>query len=364
MARAKAKKELCIISLFEKFIADSKSGRRLQPNGSKVSAGTIRNYTFTLKVVKRFAESQKATLRIRPLRHLNARDIEVERNYWKKFYKRFCDFLYKKCGYYDNYAGLTIKNVKVFFNHLNRELALGIGDFHKNFYVPKETIQIFPLMPDELHYLIYDRAFEKTLSRRMREVKDVFVFGCTVALRVSDLLLLKKTNVKQIGSSYYLSVRSQKTCTDTMILLPDYAVSIIEKYARSKGALLPAFNKSNLNNYIKRLLEQAGFTQEVSITRDKRGKAVRIHKAYNGAIKGARFCDVASTHTMRRTAITTMLCLGMPEQLVRKISGHAPHTKEFYRYMLLAQVYQDVEATKVFDRLKQKGKEVSYSPIL
>jgi intergrase/recombinase len=67
-----------------------------------------------------------------------------------------------------------------------------------------------------------------------------------------------------------------------------------------------------------------------------------------------RFCDVASTHTMRRTAITTMLSLGMPEQVVRKISGHAPGSKEFYRYVLWAQTYQDQETEKMFEQLGKK----------
>ena len=57
---------------------------------------------------------------------------------------------------------------------------------------------------------------------------------------------------------------------------------------------------------------------------------------------------------MRRAAITTMLSLGMPEQAVRKISGHAPGSKEFYRYVLFAQTYQDEETEKMFAKLDNK----------
>lgn len=55
---------------------------------------------------------------------------------------------------------------------------------------------------------------------------------------------------------------------------------------------------------------------------------------------------------MRRTAITTMLCLGMPEMAVRKISGHSPMSKEFFRYVTLAQTYLDNETLKMFEKLK------------
>ena len=101
----------------------------------------------------------------------------------------------------------------------------------------------------------------------------------------------------------------------------------------------------------------AGFTHEVRVQRDRRGKSIELKT--DKEKKAYRFCDIASTHTMRRTAITTMLCLGMQEQLVRKISGHAPGSKEFYRYVLWAQTYMDHEAEKVFEKLKGKELKVA-----
>ena len=55
----------------------------------------------------------------------------------------------------------------------------------------------------------------------------------------------------------------------------------------------------------------------------------------------------------RRTAITTMLMLGMAEHVVKKISGHAANSKAFYRYVNLVQSYLDHEVDKVFDKLEQ-----------
>jgi thiaminase len=44
----------------------------------------------------------------------------------------------------------------------------------------------------------------------------------------------------------------------------------------------------------------------------------------------------------------------MPEQLVRRVSGHAPNSKEFYRYVAWAQTYQDQETEKAFSQLKNR----------
>jgi len=346
-------KEFSFFDLYDRFITDSDKGKRLQPNGKRVSAGTIRNYHYTKQLLFTFSQQKNFALRIRPIRYLTGRETETEKNYWRKFYKRFTDHLYHDCGYYDNYVGQNIKNIRVFFNWLNKELALGVGEFHKLFYVRKEEIPIFPLLPEELNFLIHNKEFENSLSKRMKEVKDFFVFGCTVALRVSDLFTLKKSNTRITNEQYYLAVRSIKTGTDTLIKLPSYAVEIILKYKKYKK-LLPHFNKTNLNKYIKQLLELAGFTHPVQKTREKRGRSLELKKLNGAASRQVRFCDVASTHTMRRTAITTMLSLGMPEQIVRKISGHAPASKEFYRYVLWAQTYQDNETEKMFEKLQEK----------
>lgn len=353
MGQYVSKKELSFFSEYERFIRDSRSGRRLQPNGKKISPGTIANYSFTLRLIQKFCAEKEFVLRIRPSRWLSTRDLEVEKNYWIKFYRKFTSYLYDECGFFDNYTGQNIKNIRTFFNYLNKGRAIGAGDFHKQFYVRKEEIAIFPLMPEELNFLVYNEAFESSLSKRMKEVKDFFVFGCTVALRFSDLNKLQKNNIRQVNGQYYLVVKSLKTAVDTLIKLPPYAVAILQRYTRLRKRLLPPFNLTNMNKYIKLLLEKALFIQTVQITRSRRGETIEL-KNEETIKKAYRFCDVACTHTMRRTAITTMLSLGVPEQVVRKISGHAPNSKEFYRYAFWAQTYQDQETERMFEKLEGK----------
>ncbi len=250
MASIKKNKEYCFVTLFDRFISDSEKGRRLQPNGKRISLATIINYHNTKKVLARFCSKASIILRIKQERYLNQREMEREKNYWKKFHIGFTDYLYG-CGYFDNYIGQNIKNIKVFFNYLNKDLALGVGQFHKQFYTRKEEIAIYPLMPEELNYLIYDKAFEQTLTPRLREVKDFFVFGCTVALRFSDLKELKKNNVRINNGQYYLSVRSIKTSSDSLIKLPTYAIGILDRYKRNNKTLLPHFNMSKAINTLK-----------------------------------------------------------------------------------------------------------------
>jgi len=133
--------------------------------------------------------------------------MKVEKNYWTKFYKKFTDYLYIDCGHFDNYAGANIKNIRTFFGYLNKTLLLQTGGFYKQFFVRKEAVPIVTLLPEELNHFIYNKPFEESLSAQLKKVKDVFVFGCTVALHFSDLMLLKKANLRINSNSWYLVVR-------------------------------------------------------------------------------------------------------------------------------------------------------------
>src|SRR5215218_2447754 len=107
------------LPLFQKFIQDSRTGRRLQPNGKKLSDGTIKNYQCVERLLQTFSVQKGFELRIREDRYLNTRETVREQNYWKKFYKKFTDYLNQDLGYFDNYIGQNIKIIRTFFNYLN-----------------------------------------------------------------------------------------------------------------------------------------------------------------------------------------------------------------------------------------------------
>lgn len=353
---------LPFFQLFERFIRESRTGKRLQPNGKKISAGTIQNYSNTLRLLNEFACVKNFELRIRQVYKLNLRELRSEALYWRRFYREFTDYLYSDRGCFDNYVGSVIKVIKIYFNYLKKELHTGVGDFHKSFYIRKEDVPIYPLMPEELSFLIFNKNFEASLSPKLCRARDVFVFGCTVALRISDLLSLRISNLRQVSGQYYLAVRSKKTATDSLILLPAFAVEIFKKYSMKKHRkrVFSFYSKNSLNKDIKLLLDEAGFNNPVIKSRERRGEAIELMPAHHRGIKNYRFCDVASSHTMRRTAITTMLSLGVSEQVVRKISGHSPGSKEFYRYVHLSQSYLDREIEIAFGKLQQNSQVFNF----
>jgi integrase len=347
------KKEHDFFKLFDTFLKETKNGKRVQKNDKRVRDSTIQPYIYLRKLLFDFSVEKGFPLHIYSILSLKKREIKAEKKYWILFYREFTDYLYYDLDCYDNYVGSNIKRLRTFFNYLNAEKDLNIGSFYKNFYAHSEEIEIVTLTSEQLHYLIYDKMFETNLPDHLKRTKDMFVFGCTVALRVSDLFKLSKTNIEKFNGKHYLKVRSQKTNTLTRVSLPDYAIDIINKYPKNRKTIFPEISNARFNLNIKSLMELTSWTYECTKTRQKRGQPIVLYK--NKQTKESfRFCDLITSHTMRRTAITTLLCEHLPENVVRKISGHTAGSKEFFRYVELSQQYMDTETDKAYERIKNK----------
>jgi integrase len=330
--------------LLAQFIRLTKSNKRRKQDGSLIANSTAINYDYFQKLILKYEEKENTVITIYDVRRANKREMEKVKKYWAKFYRSFTDFLYNTQKHFDNNVGQNIKQLRSFFNWLNVVKGITTGDFYKQFHVPKEDIPIITLEPEQLHFLIYDLEFENQLPDTLKKTKDIFVIGCTVALRFSDIKNLKKNNLEYFNDRYYISMQSQKTQTRTRIMLPEYAINILRKYKKKSIYLLPVPEKNTFNKRLKKLIEHAGWTHEVPKVRMRKGKPIQIQNKYG---KTYRFYDLVSSHCMRRTAISTMLRMGLEENLVRKVSGHAAGSKEFYKYVQLSQTYMDEKMVKI-----------------
>lgn len=351
-ARQKFLNQEDYFALFNEFIRNSYKGNRLKKSGEKISQGTIQNYRYFFSNLINFANTTSFELKIYINNNLTPNERIKASNYYRKFYNKLSTFLYTDLKQFDNYVGIQIKVLKVFFNYLKIEKLIDVGSYHNKFYPPKEDIDIITFSKEQLKTLIFDKVFEEQIkARKLTKYKDILVFGCTVGLRISDLLSLNRKNLICKNENYYLGVKSQKTNTKTMIKLPDYAVEILKKYSYCK-TLLPKTSFSDFNKKIKKVAALLPDDYELVKTRDRRGKPVVIYKDVKRKIH-YKFSDHVTAHTMRRTAITMMLNAGMPEYIVRSISGHAPNSAEFFRYVKLSQSYFDEVTDAYFLDLKK-----------
>jgi integrase len=298
-------------------------------------------------------------LRIELLKKNPTGFIKREGKYLARFFKSFSSFLYTEKGYYDCYVSSVYKVLRAFFNYLLNEKYFPIGSFHKLFKVPVEQSTPIILEPGQLQFLIKDKIFENSLPFHLRRTKDIFVFGCIVGLRYSDLMRLTKDNLIKTASSNYLLIHTKKTGTEVKLPLPHFILSIIDKYKRKAGKyLLPRLSGTNLNLQVKKIAEKALWTYSLPKIRFRFQRPAEI-RSKNGSC--LRFCDQVTAHTMRRTAITTLLSMGVPELVVRRISGHTAHSKEFYRYVVIAQDYLNSHVLTAYENLLETATKPSGS---
>jgi integrase len=345
----KAAPQLLLTEHFQQFIKASVSGRRLTPSGKRITEGTIVNYKYALRLIEEFETKQETKIRIQLLHRASMRTLQREKNYWSRFFTQFSGFLYKEKGYYDNYVSNVFKILKTFFNYLQDKKGYITGNYHKSFKIPLQQSAPVVLLPEHLQFLILNEDFNKSLNRYQKRARDIFVFGCTVALRFSDLMNLRKTNLVEANNESYLVLFTQKTSSELRIPLPDYVLEIISRTKRKTGKyLLPRLSSTNLNLQIKKLIKLAGWNHTLPKNISCRGRMMEIKSSSGNTWQ---FYQHITAHTMRRTAITTLLIMGVQENIVRKISGHAPGSKEFYKYVSIAQEYLNFEVKKAYKKL-------------
>ena len=293
-------------------------------------------------------------MRILSLTGLSRVMVLKEKKYWNTFYHNFTDFLHHDCDLYDNYVSSILRILRAFFNFLNKDQMLNVGDFHFRFYILEEEIETLVIYPDRLNFLISNKEFENSLPLHLKRTKDLFVFGCTVALRYSDLMNLHTSNFCFTNNNWYLTTVSKKTATMVRVHLPDYAVEIMKNNTLKNGRIFREISKNQFNINIKELVMLANWDEEVDKYRSKRGIPYPIYKDPHKGLK-YKFYELVSSHTMRRTAISTMLALGMPETQVRRISGHCANSKSFHRYVNFSQSFLDNDSKNFFQKLASQG---------
>lgn len=347
--------QISFLQHFETFIHESSNGKRRTASGRRITAGTIEQYETVKNYLLQFNETQTIPLRIQLL-YSNSRKLFLrEKNYWKKRKLELEEFLRKTYNCYDVFIASVFKVLKTFFNYLKKEKGLPVGEFHTLFRLPNYSYQPVLVDTTQLQRLITDASFRDALPAHLKTSLDTFIFGSVAGLRYNDLMRVKKTQLYEIDGALFLHVSTQKTGTPVIIPLPGFAVTIVNRYKRKYGQyLFRKLSNTNFNLHIKTIMEKAGYTMPLPKFRYRKGVLTEL-KTKQG--KSFRFCDHMSAHTMRRTAITSLLMLGVPEQVVRKISGHAAGSKEFFKYVSIAQDYTNKHLVKAYDKLLQKSVE-------
>jgi integrase len=232
----------------------------------------------------------------------------------ERFLEKYIPFLEERLS-----ANTIQKNLKIL------KLFLGKGEKEGNRVPPFYKSDEFSYSGEDADRITLTEAELKRLYEHdlsdipfLERARDLFVFGCEIGQRYSDLTNITPDKFRTEDGIQYLDLVQQKTDAKVSIpLVSARAKEIMRKYSRNKNSLPEFIALQNFNNYIKEAAEKAGLK---ALGRSKKDPAKPLH-------------DLLSSHAMRRTYATISVMKGLVSRdMIRRITGHKSQS-EFDKYV-------------------------------
>jgi integrase len=256
------------------------------------------------------------------------------------FIERYRKYLIKE-GYLNNTVVKYLRSLREFLNWCKdekRQYYTGSTSFEG---LKENEINVIYLTLDEIQHLQQKEMPNQTLEN----VKDVFLFGCFTGMRYGDIFKLRKSNVlwdKDI-IRFYITKGGKTIWQD--VPLVEQSINILKRYKNIPGdKALPVVSNQKQNEFLKKVMQIAGFNEGVTIA-EKQGNGKIIEKEY-------KRWELITCHTSRKSYITFAIENGMPELVIKSITGHSKNSRAFSRYYEISGEKKSKEMKKIFGNLK------------
>ena len=177
----------------------------------------------------------------------------------------------------------------------------------------------FYLTLEERDKVYYADLSNETPSTQV--YRDIFMFHCLIGCRVGDLEKMTRANIVD-GAVEYIAEKTKNHKPRTIrVPLNDKAKAILAKYADLETRLLPKINQNIYNRQIKKILKLLGIDRMVTVIDNKTREPIQ-----------KPICDIATSHTARKTFIGNLYKKVKDPNLVASLSGHTDGSRAFARY--------------------------------
>jgi integrase len=303
-------------SQFKRFLSQHKTG-----DGSSLRSNTLKKYTGLLNHLKEFSNETNRPLIVKFMN--------------KTFLQEFKDFLSTTQKLNDNSVAKYVKAFKPFLRYhinLGTITPFSLAEIKSSekegeiFVVPIKSVLELQKLPLKLESL--------------KHARDIFCFMCWTGQRYSDYESLEweDFSVNEKGEKIWNLV-SIKTHTAVSVPIIGHAEDILKRY-KGSSTPLPRLSNQKMNEYLKELGKAAKLNHSIKQVSYYDGKKVE---------EVVPFYEVLTTHVARKSFITNSLVLGVPERVVREVSGHKDE-KSFRRYVNLADNYKSSVISKAFSK--------------
>ena len=293
---------------------------------------SIRHHEHNVRKLQHFERFQREIMRRRGytmrLDAITADDL-------REFHK----YLVNEAGYYEHYPQifddieerfkphqLTENSINTIFRRIRTVVNwclkhnITTNDPFATFEMPKVLDSPpFYLTLEERDKVYYADLSNETPSTQV--YRDIFMFHCLIGCRVGDLEKMTRANIVD-GAVEYIAEKTKNHKPRTIrVPLNEKAKAILAKYADLETRLLPKINQNIYNRQIKKILKQLGIDRMVTVIDNKTREPIQ-----------KPICDIATSHTARKTFIGNLYKKVKDPNLVASLSGHTDGSRAFARY--------------------------------
>lgn len=302
-------KEKTLITYFSQFNEQYK-----QKVGTTATQKTYSRYELTKQRLIDFMEER-----------YHVSDMQI-RELNTVFIENFYLYLRNTCDISNNTAMKFVQRFRTVLNYA-KNTGLDFIDPFANYKFNFERVDRGYLEQAEIDK-IYNKEFT---SKRLEQVRDMFIFSCYTGLSYIDLCNLIPENIKTgFDSKLWIMTKREKTGIDSNIPLLEIPRQILAKYeGRLKdGKLLPVISNQKMNDYLDEI---------------------------------AAICEINKhiTFHLARHTFATEICItqGVPIESVSKMLGHTNiKTTQIYARVVDRKVSHDMSVLerKLNSRKKQQ----------
>ena len=194
------------------------------------------------------------------------------------------------------------------------------NDPFRSFEIPTPLYgEPFYLTLDELDK-VYSSDLSQ-LSQKLQIYRDVFAFQCLLGCRLCDLNLLTKNNIIDDCIVYVPQKTRKKNPEPVRVPIINRLKAIIEKYSYLEEAIVPRVRPNKYNDAIKEILKYLEINRIVPWLNPKTRQ-----------VEMRPICEVATSHTARKTFCGNLYQKVKDPNIVGSMSGHVEGSQAFSRY--------------------------------
>lgn len=286
-------------TLLKQFLRHNEDVERLI--GISKSKATYQKYEVTRKHLTNFIKERcnLSDISFKEINHLFLTDFEV--------------YLLTTCGCNPN----TTAKFMQFFKRIVI-IAKNNGwiqaDPFANYKIRLKKVDRGYLLQEEVEAIMA----KKFSTKRLEQVRDIFVFSCFCGLAYIDVKKLRKENIRtSFDGNLWIIGKREKTDVSFSIPLLDVPKQILEKYEGTlpDNRILPVPSNQKMNAYLKEIGSLCGIDKEISF------------------------------HLARHTFATLTLSKGVSIESVSKMLGHTNiRTTQIYARITDSKISHDMNA--------------------